>query len=85
MNVRTHLIAGVCIGDTHQGIVVEVQGNGYYAAVRGDDGNKRFVNAAYTTFYPNNQPLYYGERVMYNLIPSGYASAGKVACIAPAE
>jgi hypothetical protein len=64
--------------------VIDVQGTGYYAAIRGDDGSKRFVNIAYTTFLPNNQPLYYGEPVEYSLIPQGYASAGKVACVVPA-
>jgi hypothetical protein len=71
--------------ETHQGVVIESQGNGYYAAIRGDDGSKRFVNAAYTSFYPNNQPLYYGEPVEYTLIPPGYFSAGKVACVAPVQ
>lgn len=85
MKIRTHLHAGLCNMDTHQGTVIEVQGNGYYAAIRGADGSKRFVNPAYTSFFPINQPLYYGEQVEYTLIPSGYNSAGKVACVAPIQ
>lgn len=84
MKVQTQLHVGACVGETFQGTVIQITGNGYYAAVRGADGQKRFVNKAYTSFYPNDQPLYVGEAVMFNLHPAGYPNAGKISCIAPA-
>lgn len=87
MKLRTSLAAGsYCSGQTYTGYVEKAEwNNGYYTAVRSDDGTKRFTNPAYTTFYPNNRPLQVGERVMFTLIPEGYYSAGKISCISPAE
>jgi hypothetical protein len=84
MNVRTQLHAGQCFGDIQNGTIIDdSQGSGYYGAVRGDSGSKYYINAAYTTFMPDNQPIYYGERVEFSIIPPGYYQAGKVACVAP--
>ena len=84
MKVRTDVSAGGCLLPSYNGTVIQVQGNGYYAAVRGQDGSKRYVNKAYTTFYPNDQPLTLGEPVMFNLHPDGFPNAGKISCISPA-
>ncbi len=83
MNIKTNLRAGQCYGNWQYGVVDKVEGNGYYAAVREANGNKRFVNYSYTEFYPNNQALWLGEEVYFTLHPQGWANAGKISCIQP--
>jgi len=85
MKVRTELLAGQCVGPLAHGVVTKAQGNGYYASIRGDDNQIHFVNYGYTQFEPNNQPVWWGEHVLYSLYPPGYRYAGRVSCVSPAE
>lgn len=85
MRLRTSMRAGSnCSGQSYNGMVEKAEWtSGYYAEVRSEDGSKRYTNPTYTTFYPENRPVQVGEQVMFTLIPEGYASAGKISCIAP--
>jgi len=85
MKTRTSLHAGVCYGDSQYGIVESTEGNGYYAAVRSQDGTLLFVNYTYTDFYPDNQALYSGESVYFTIYPPGWQYAGRISCIHPAD
>ena len=85
MRARTQLRAGQCTGPSENGVVIKAQGNGYYASIRGQDGQQHFVNYSYTQFEPNNQPLVWGEQVLYSLYPPGYPNAGKVSCVSTAQ
>lgn len=85
MRIKSSLHAGVCYGDSQYGVVERVEGNGYYAAVRSQDGSLLYVNYTYTDFYPNNQPLYAGEQVYYTVYPPGWQYAGRISCIYPVE
>ena len=85
MRIRTEICAGQCLGPLESGVVTDAKGNGYYAAVRGQDNLIHYVNYAYTQFEPNNQPVWWNEHVLYSLYPPGYPNAGKVSCISPAE
>lgn len=83
MRTRTSLCAGVCTGDSRYGVVETVEGNGYYASVRDQDGTLRFVNYTYTDFYPDNQPLFVGENIYFSVYPPGWQYAGRISCVHP--
>lgn len=81
MKIKSQISAGECTGTWYPGVVDRVQGNGYYAAVRGSEGNLHYVNYSYTDFYPSNQRLWQGEQVDYTLYPKGWPNEGKISCV----
>jgi hypothetical protein len=85
MKIKTHIRSGECLWNWVNGTVEQVQGNGYYAAVRGPDNALHYVNYSYTDFLPINQALWKGEQVNYMLYPSNWPNPGKVACIRNAD
>jgi|GEM_PF-2327772 hypothetical protein len=85
MKINTHLKSGECLWTWQNGVVESVEGNGYYASVRGEDGALHFVNYAYTDFLPFGQRLWKGEQVNYMLYPSNWPNPGKISCIRQAS
>jgi len=85
MKTKTHVKSGECLWDWQIGVVERVEGNGYYAAVRGDDNALHFVNYSYTDFLPFGSSLKKGEVVNYMLYPSNWPNPGKISCIRQTE
>ncbi len=83
MKIKTNLYTGACYGNWVNGIVDHVEGNGFYAAVRTENDDLRYVNYAYTEFFPNSQALWNGELVSFTYIPQRWPNAGKIGCIQP--
>lgn len=84
MKIKTEIKAGQCPTNWYYGTVEKTSGGGFYGAIRQDNGQLRYFNNGYTSFYPQGQGLWEGERVAFAPNPEPGARYGKVFCVTPA-